>query len=189
MATAWLQVVTGPIRLFLEVMSHLPIVGGAAKEALKAINSGINDVGGFFDSASSSIDGFANKIGNLANTKISMPSFGSSPTIPSGMPSDNSPAGITGGTIPKVPKSSASNALASVTSAGATNISSSDYKAMQAAANNTRDNFLTSISPTVNQTIYVDGSTAPADIAAASVAAIKYGAVSASLAGTSMRGN
>ena len=193
MATAWLKVVTGPIRLFLEVMSNLPIVGGAAKEALKAINSGISDVGGFFDSASSSIDGFANKIGNLANTKISMPSFGSAPTIPSILPSDNSSAGITGGVLGgntlKTAKSTASNALASVTSAGSTSISSSKIKAMEAAANNTRDNFLTSISPTVNQTIYVDGSTAPADIAAASVAAIKYGAVSASLAGTSMRGN
>ena len=193
MATTWLKLVTGPIRLFLEVMSHLPIVGGAAKDALKAINGGIADVGSVFKDASSAVDGFATKIGGLANAKLSMPDLLKSPTIPSAIASSDTATGIVG-TVPggntlKTVKSTASNALASATSAGTTKISASDYKAMQAAANNTRDNFLTSISPTVNQTIYVDGSTAPADIAAASVAAIKYGAVSASLAGTSMRGN
>ena len=84
MATTWLKLVTGPIRLFLEVMSHLPIVGGAAKDALKAINGGIADVGSVFKDASSAVDGFASKIGGLANAKLSMPDLLKSPTIPSG---------------------------------------------------------------------------------------------------------
>lgn len=192
--TAFLKFETGPLRLFLEAMSHLPFVGGAAKDALHVINGAISDVGDFFNNAKTSIDGYASSLDALANKKISIPNpFGGGTSIPSASASSGASLGISGsvpgGNTLKSAKSTASNALASVTSAGATDISSSDYKAMQAAANNTRNSFLASISPTVNQTIYVDGSTAPADIAAASVAAIKYGSVSASLAGTSMRGN
>jgi hypothetical protein len=71
-----LKVVTGPMKLFLGVLSHLPGVGNAAKAGLKLINTGIEDVGKFANAAAAKVDGFKAKIDTLGNTKIKLPSFG-----------------------------------------------------------------------------------------------------------------
>jgi hypothetical protein len=179
--TAFLKFETGPLRLFLEAMSHLPFVGGAAKDALHVINGAISDVGDFFNNAKTSIDGYASSLDALANKKISIPNpFGGGTSIPSASASSGASLGISGsvpgGNTLKTVKSTASNAVGAAT-AGSVSISSAQLSANAAAANNTRSNFLSSIAPTttVNQNITVDGSTSPADIAAATVAAIKYG--------------
>ena len=71
-----LKVVTGPMKLFLGVLSHLPGVGSAAKAGLKLINEGIDDVGKFANAAAAKIDGFKAKVDKMGNTKISIPGFG-----------------------------------------------------------------------------------------------------------------
>jgi predicted nucleic acid-binding protein len=71
-ATSILKLVTGPMRTMLSLFSHLPGVGKYAKEALDFINTGINDVGSFFDSASKKVDGFASSLDSL-NKKSSAP--------------------------------------------------------------------------------------------------------------------
>ena len=75
LVTGVMKLVTGPMRLMLTGLSHLPIVGGAAKAALKDINAGIGDVGSFFDGAKKKVDSFANGLDGLKNKKISLPSL------------------------------------------------------------------------------------------------------------------
>jgi uncharacterized protein YnzC (UPF0291/DUF896 family) len=65
LVTAILKVVTGPMRLFLGVLSHLPGVGKFAKQGLDFINEGIKGVGDFFDEASAKVTGFADKLDGL----------------------------------------------------------------------------------------------------------------------------
>ena len=94
--TAIMKIVTGPMRLLLEALSHLPIVGGAAKDALNLINTGINDTGNFFQSAKKDIDNFGNSLDSLKNKKISLPNFlgGTQSVVSGATPGDT---GITGG--------------------------------------------------------------------------------------------
>ena len=74
LVTAFIKIESGPLKLFLGALSHLPFVGGGAKAALKMINEGTQDVGNFFDSAKKKIDGFANTLDSLKNKKISFSS-------------------------------------------------------------------------------------------------------------------
>lgn len=65
-----LKVVTGPLQLFLGVLSKLPGVGGAAKKGLELIHKGIDGVGNFADSAASKVDSFKSKLDGLASKTV-----------------------------------------------------------------------------------------------------------------------
>jgi len=71
-----LKIVTGPMRLFLGVLSHLPGVGGAAKKGLELINKGIEGVGDFADKTAAKVEGFKTTLDGLKDKKISIPGFG-----------------------------------------------------------------------------------------------------------------
>jgi hypothetical protein len=71
-----LKVVSGPLRLFLGVLSKLPGVGGAAKKGLEIINKGIEGVGDFADKTANKIEGFKTTLDGLKDKKISIPGFG-----------------------------------------------------------------------------------------------------------------
>ena len=71
-----LKVVTGPLRLFLGVLSHLPGVGGAAKKGLDLVNKGIEGVGNFADTVANKVQGFTKTLDSLQNKKITLPKFG-----------------------------------------------------------------------------------------------------------------
>jgi len=71
LVTAFIKIESGPLKLFLGALSHLPFVGGGAKAALKMINESTQDVGNFFDSAKKKIDGFAGSLDSLKNSKLS----------------------------------------------------------------------------------------------------------------------
>jgi vacuolar-type H+-ATPase subunit H len=62
MITIIMKVITGPMRLFLGVMSKLPGVGGAAKEGLKLVNGAIEGVGNFAEKTASKIEGLKAKV-------------------------------------------------------------------------------------------------------------------------------
>jgi hypothetical protein len=72
LVVAWMKIVTGPMKLMLEGLSHLPIVGGAAKAALKDIGSATNDVSSFFDGAKKKVDSYASSLDDLAKKKVSI---------------------------------------------------------------------------------------------------------------------
>lgn len=76
--TAIMNLTDGPLKTILGALSHLPIVGGAAKDALKAIGDGTKDVGNFFDNTKKSIDGMASSLDSLSNKKIELPGMGGS---------------------------------------------------------------------------------------------------------------
>jgi len=59
------KIITGPMRLFLGVLSKLPGVGGAAKKGLELINSGIKGIGDFADKAADKVTGLGNKLDSL----------------------------------------------------------------------------------------------------------------------------
>lgn len=71
-----LKVVTGPMRLFLGVMSHLPGVGDAAKKGLALVNKGIEGVGDFADKTAAKIESFKTTLDGLKDKKIKIPGFG-----------------------------------------------------------------------------------------------------------------
>ena len=184
LVTAWLNLTLGPVKLFLEVMSKLPIIGGFAKDALRIIGAGVNDVGNVFTSAKNNIIGFGQSLDGLANKKISFDLGGllPAPTIPSVIGSSGGSAGVIGGVLGgnvlKNVKSTASNAMGSNAFTPSVPVTAAQYAANTSSASNTRSNFLSTIAaPTVTQNIVVNGSTAPADIATATVAAIKYGTI------------
>lgn len=60
--TTIMKVVTGPLKLFLGVMSKLPGVGGAAKAGLKLIDGAIKGVGDFAENTAKKVEGFKGKI-------------------------------------------------------------------------------------------------------------------------------
>jgi hypothetical protein len=62
MITTIMKVVTGPLRLFLTVMSKLPGVGGAAKSGLKMIDGAIEGVGDFAEKTALKIEGLKGKV-------------------------------------------------------------------------------------------------------------------------------
>ena len=94
LVTAFIKIESGPLKLFLGALSHLPFVGGGAKAALKMINEGTQDVGNFFDSAKKKIDGFANTLDSLKNKKISFSS--SSGDLSGGATSGGGSLGVSG---------------------------------------------------------------------------------------------
>jgi hypothetical protein len=57
-----LKVVTGPLRLFLGVMSKIPGLGNAAKAGLKLVNGAIEGVGNFAESTAAKIEGLKDKV-------------------------------------------------------------------------------------------------------------------------------
>ena len=62
MITIIMKVITGPMRLFLGVMSKLPGVGGAAKQGLKLVNGAIEGVGNFAEKTANKIEGLKAKV-------------------------------------------------------------------------------------------------------------------------------
>jgi len=72
LVTGFIKLESGPLKLFLGALSHLPVVGKGAKEALDLINEGTKDVGNFFDSAKKKVDNFATGLDSLKNQKISI---------------------------------------------------------------------------------------------------------------------
>ena len=72
LVTAIMKLLTGPMRTMLELFSHLPGVGKYAKEGLDFLNTGIKDVGNFFDSTATKVTNFADKLDGL-NKKVVAP--------------------------------------------------------------------------------------------------------------------
>ena len=62
MITIIMKVITGPMRLFLGVMSKLPGVGNAAKQGLKLVNGAIEGVGNFAEKTANKIEGLKAKV-------------------------------------------------------------------------------------------------------------------------------
>ena len=62
MITIIMKVITGPMRLFLGVMSKLPGVGNAAKAGLKLVNGAIEGVGNFAEKTANKIEGLKAKV-------------------------------------------------------------------------------------------------------------------------------
>jgi hypothetical protein len=60
--TIVMKVVTGPMRLFLTVLSKLPGIGGAAKAGLKLINAGIEGVGDTASKVADKIEGLKKNV-------------------------------------------------------------------------------------------------------------------------------
>jgi hypothetical protein len=71
-----LKVVTGPMRLFLGVLQHIPGIGKYAKAGLDMINNGIEGVGDFADKVADKVQGFTKTLDGLQNKKIKIPGFG-----------------------------------------------------------------------------------------------------------------
>lgn len=78
LVTAIIKLETGPLRLLLKGMAAIGI--GPAKDALKAIEGGIDKVGKFFDDASKKVKDYSKNLDGLANKKIKLPSFGGGAT-------------------------------------------------------------------------------------------------------------
>jgi len=114
LVTAFIKIESGPLKLFLGALSHLPFVGGGAKAALKMINESTQDVGNFFDSAKKKIDGFANGLDALKNKKLAI--GGLSGDLAKGPTSKGRSLHITG----QVPGGSVSKAHAAAAKATAT---------------------------------------------------------------------
>lgn len=70
-----MNIVTGPLQLFLGVLSHLPGVGNIAKGALELIHKGIEGVGNVADTVGNKISGFGKNLDSLQNKKIKLPNF------------------------------------------------------------------------------------------------------------------
>lgn len=75
-----LKVVTGPLRMWLTVISKLPGVGKYAKQGLDFINNGIEKVGDFAEMAAKKVEGFKGSLDGIANKKITIPGFGGGAT-------------------------------------------------------------------------------------------------------------
>lgn len=88
-----LKVVTGPLRMWLTVMSKLPGVGKYAKEGLDFINNGIGKVGDFADAAASKVESFKGTLDGLANKTIKVPGFGGKAGETGETPSAEAPGG------------------------------------------------------------------------------------------------
>ena len=60
--TVLMKVITGPLRLFLGVMSKIPGLGNAAKEGLKLVNGAIEGVGNFAEKTAAKVEGLKAKV-------------------------------------------------------------------------------------------------------------------------------
>ena len=74
LATAYLKVVTGPMKLFLKGLELLGVK--SAGNALKEINGAVDSVGKFFDDAAKKVATYGSALDALEKKKISLPSFG-----------------------------------------------------------------------------------------------------------------
>jgi len=72
----FVKIETGPLRLLLKGLAALGF--GPAKDALKELNKGIENIGGFFDKAGNNVQDFADKLDGLKDKKIPLPKFGGS---------------------------------------------------------------------------------------------------------------
>ena len=103
-----LKVVTGPLRMWLTVISKLPGVGKYAKEGLDFINNGIEKVGDFAEMAAKKVEGFKDNLDGIANKKITIPGFGGSKTETEEVPGAVAPTlGLTPEQIAAAKKSAA----------------------------------------------------------------------------------
>lgn len=115
MAEAWLQVVTGPMRLMLKGLGFFV---PAAKTAAQELDKMPKAVGSFFDTAAAKIDSFAGKLDKFQNSKITLPNLGGSEfTLPKAKETPaKSPAGkipgVTPDTGPTAAQTAAAQALA-----------------------------------------------------------------------------
>jgi len=71
LATSFLKIVTGPMKLFLKTLDALGV--DAAGKALKSVDGVINTVGDFFEGASKKVLGFTKTLDSLENKKFSLP--------------------------------------------------------------------------------------------------------------------
>jgi hypothetical protein len=102
-----LKVVTGPLKMWLTVMSKLPGVGKYAKQGLDFINNGIEKVGEFAEFAASKVDAFKGKLDGLADKKIKIPGFGGSKTEETVAGADAPTLGLTADQIAAAKKNAA----------------------------------------------------------------------------------
>ena len=65
--TVLMKAITGPLKLFLSVMSKLPGVGDAAKAGLKLVNGAIEGVGNFAEKTASKIEGLKAKVDSFTD--------------------------------------------------------------------------------------------------------------------------
>ena len=65
------NILTGPLQLFLKVLSSLPGIGGAAKAGLKLIRDGIEGIGNTADAVANKIESATKSIDKLSTKKIS----------------------------------------------------------------------------------------------------------------------
>lgn len=75
-AMAILNIVTGPLQTMLNALSKLPGVGNLAKDGLNAIQNGIASIGKTADSVVGKTNSLINKIDDLKDKTIKLPSFG-----------------------------------------------------------------------------------------------------------------
>jgi hypothetical protein len=71
LVTAWLKLVTGPMRLFLKGMALLG--NDAAKNALKTIDGAIQNTGDFFDAAAKKVESYGSALDKLNAKKSTNP--------------------------------------------------------------------------------------------------------------------
>lgn len=103
-ATAIMNIVTGPLRAFLSAISNLPIVGDGAKSALNAINGAIKTVGNSADALGNKIEGVVDKLEDLKDKTIKLPSFGAT------TPSAETALGVPATVVTKEAKAAAAKA-------------------------------------------------------------------------------
>jgi hypothetical protein len=65
--TVLMKVITGPLKLFLGVMSKIPGLGDAAKAGLKLVNGAIEGVGNFAEKTASKIEGLKAKVDSFTD--------------------------------------------------------------------------------------------------------------------------
>lgn len=74
-AEAIFKVMSGPLRMFLLVLSKIPKVGGMFKSALDVVNSGLDNVSEWADTAATKVEGFASTLDKLNDFRFKMPSL------------------------------------------------------------------------------------------------------------------
>jgi hypothetical protein len=74
LATAFIKIETGSLRLLLKGLALLHVPGAAA--ALKGIEGAIDSVGNFFEDTANKVKGYTDSLDDLEKKKIKLPSFG-----------------------------------------------------------------------------------------------------------------
>ncbi len=98
LATAFMKVATGPLKLFLEGLAFIHVPG--AKAALNDLKGAIDVTGNFFDAAATKVKGFAGHLDSLSSKKLSFNmDFLKAPVIPDSPAGPGGAAGIVGGIV------------------------------------------------------------------------------------------